>query len=143
MRLLIGLDPDVKQSGFAAYDLDRKDVRNRFVEIRSLSFYDVEIWLKVSKRFIECVNISAGWLIKKTNWHGIKGIGVREKVAMQIGRNHQVGILLAEFCEREGIPYKLIKPTGKVSDEYFKSLCDWTGKTNQDERDAAMLVVGM
>ena len=90
------------------------------------------------------VVIEAGWLHKKSNWHGRAGQtkSVGEKIAKSVGRNHQVGILLKEYCEIKGIKHTLVKPKGKVKADYFKKLTGYTKRTNQDQRDAGMLVFG-
>lgn len=44
-----------------------------------------------------------------------------------------------------GIPFELVAPKNnktKVSADYFKKLTGWEGRTNEHERDCAMLVFG-
>lgn len=44
-----------------------------------------------------------------------------------------------------GIPYELVPPKNnktKVTAEYFRRVIGWTERTNEHERDAAMLVYG-
>lgn len=44
-----------------------------------------------------------------------------------------------------GIPYELVPPKNnktKVTAEYFRQVIGWTERTNEHERDAAMLVYG-
>jgi hypothetical protein len=50
-----------------------------------------------------------------------------------------------DFCKIWGIPYELVPPKNnktKVKADYFKMLTGWPGRTNDHERDAAMLCVG-
>jgi hypothetical protein len=50
-----------------------------------------------------------------------------------------------DFCKIWGIPYELVPPKNnktKVKVDYFKMLTGWPGRTNDHERDAAMLCVG-
>ena len=49
------------------------------------------------------------------------------------------------FCEIWGIPYELVEPKKnktKVKADKFKMMTGWKGRTNEHERDAAMLVFG-
>lgn len=90
------------------------------------------------------VHISAGWLIDKTMWHKPDANRhVQQKIAMNVGLNHAAGRLIEEWCIRNEMPYKLVKPSGKVDAKTFKNITKWEGRTNQDTRDAAMLVVGL
>ncbi len=50
-----------------------------------------------------------------------------------------------DFCKVVGIPYELVPPKNnktKVSAEYFRMLTGYSERTNEHERDAAMLVIG-
>ena len=49
------------------------------------------------------------------------------------------------FCEIWGIPYELVEPKKnktKVKADKFKMMTGWKGRTNEHERDAAMIVFG-
>lgn len=51
-----------------------------------------------------------------------------------------------DFCKIWGIPYELVEPKRnktKVKADHFKKLTGWAGQTNEHERDAAFLVVGV
>ncbi len=137
--IYIGIDPDIDNSGIACWDSETKV----FNFIKNASFWDIIIELE----FWECektVIIEAGWLIKKSNWHGkaYQSKNVGELIAKNVGSNHQVGVLLAEYCEKENIKYHLVKPKGKINSKVFKQITKHPGRTNQDQRDAAMLVFG-
>jgi len=48
------------------------------------------------------------------------------------------------MCVYLGIDYKLVKPTKtKTTQDVFKKLTNIVGRTNQEQRDAAMLVFGL
>ena len=90
------------------------------------------------------VVIEAGWL-NKSNWHMVsKGSSnINAQIGQRTGANHEVGKKIAEMCEYLDLPYELVKPTKrKVTHEYFKALTNIIGRTNQEQRDAAMLVIG-
>jgi hypothetical protein len=137
--IYIGIDPDIEKSGIACWDSESKS----FDYIKNMSFWEIieefELWnIDIN------VVIEAGWLIKKSNWHGraYQSKSVGERIAKNVGSNHQVGILLAEYCEKNNIKYELVKPKGKINSESFKEITKYTKRTNQDQRDAAMLVFG-
>lgn len=135
IKIFIGIDPDIVKSGYAVYDKSDKSLQiynKTFPEILE----DFAAW--------NCpihVVIEAGWHIKKSNWHKAQGNYVREKIAKNVGENHAVGKLLAEYCQYNNISYELVKPKGKVNSKYFEKL---TGikRSNPETRDAAMLVFG-
>jgi len=144
--IYIGIDPDIEASGIAHWDTET----STFDYIKNMSFWDIMDVLEIMNmtKTYEVIDftviIEAGWLISKSNWHG-KGYqskSVGEKIAKNVGSNHQIGILIAEYCERYGIAYELKKPLGKVKSDYFKKITGYTKRTNQDQRDAAMLVYG-
>lgn len=135
--IYIGIDPDIDNNGIACWDSETKE----FDYIKNMSFWDVinefECWnIPIN------VVIEAGWLHSKSNWHGkaYQSKNVGEKIAKNVGANHQVGILIAEYCDINNINFRLIKPQRKVKSDYFKKLTGYTKRTNQDQRDAAMLV---
>lgn len=139
---LIGIDPDIERNGIAGYDTKTKTfetlcVLDFWTTIEYLSL-NVELYNKRLKVFI-----SAGWLIKKTMWHKPhENQNIQNKIAMSVGLNHAAGRLIAEYCKKSNINYELIEPTGKVNAEYFKKLTKYENRTNQDVRDAGMLVFG-
>lgn len=138
--IYIGIDPDTDKSGVAIYNTGTKKLK----EVKALSFWDLIDELDSWTIPIHVI-IEAGWLIKKSNWHTSQGQtkAVGETIAKNVGANHQVGKLIEKFCIQENIEYTLREPRGKVTDETFKKLTKWTEKTNQDMRDAAMLVYGI
>jgi len=138
-KIHIGIDPDVELSGVAVWDSERKD----------MDIYKLEFWQSISE--IESylipvhVYIEAGWLIKKSNWHNksVQSKVVGEKIAKNVGANHQVGKLFYSYCIKKRIPVTLVKPKGKINNEIFKKITGWKRSSNQEMRDAAMLVYGI
>ena len=89
---------------------------------------------------IKLVRIEAGWLIKKSNWHKAQGQFMREKISKNVGENHAVGKLLTEWCKLNKVPFELVKPLGKINAKQFKLITGYDNSTNQEKRDAGMLV---
>ena len=148
-KVTICIDPDILRSGVAIYH-DKK-----LLTLESLGFYDLMQRLEIEKEngCGSCsVLLEAGWL-NKSNFHleyrDKKGKIVKlnakqaAEVGRDVGRNHEVGILIAEMCEGLGIPCRLIKPITpnlwKHDAEMFKKITGHKGVTNPEKRDAAMI----
>ncbi len=136
-----GIDPDVKDSGFAIWDNKTKEI-----DYGKLPFWDLIKKIDYYVRNYEVIFIiEAGWLNKKSNYHSrpyqSKLIG--ERIAKNVGSNHQVGKLLVEYCEKYKLNYELKVPkTKKYTSYYLKNLTGLEVK-NQDIIDAIMLVWGI
>ncbi|CAL2077622.1 conserved protein of unknown function [Tenacibaculum sp. 190524A02b] len=136
-KVYVGIDPDIDKSGFDVWDKNN-------LNLRTLCFWDlVNELYSLNKTSDLKVMIEAGWLIKKSNWHKSNGKLQSEKIAKNVGMNHQTGILIKEFCEYKNIKFELVKPKGKLKAETFNKITNYQGRTNQEKRDAAMLVFGM
>jgi len=139
--VLIGIDPDVDKSGVALKWTKHKEV---YVHSESL--------LTLAKRLSGFGNyahekalviIEAGWLNKKKNWHAMKDCSdeVKQAAASKVGRNHQIGLSIVQFCEELGLDYFLYKPTKtKKTKTFLKKQFGIIAK-NQEEVDAVMLVL--
>lgn len=131
----IGIDPDVERCGVGVYDAETGEL-----EPMTMEFFDLLDFLKKNREEIFVI-IEAGWLNKKSNFHGFGGAR-GERIAKNVGANHQIGKLIAEFCRRENINYKLFQPRKKKTDPVqFNKITGYTVK-NQDVIDACMLVWG-
>ncbi|MDH6304633.1 hypothetical protein M2459_001369 [Parabacteroides sp. PF5-5] len=139
MGLLIGIDPDTIKSGFASFDVETEKL-----EVESLTFFEVFDRLSELQGCILLVRIEAGWLNKKSNFHGkyLQSKSAGERIAKNVGANHETGRKLVEMCERLNIPYELVKPLGtkSIDAKTFRLITKVEGRINQDERDAGMLV---
>lgn len=141
-KIYVGIDPDVSKSGVAVWDVLKKNL-----ELDNLKFFDLFqnlVYLKnnFGERLI--VIIEAGWL-NKSNWHAVKcgNSAINAQIGQRTGANHEAGKKIAEMCEYLCLPYELVKPTkSKVNAEYFKKVTGVIGRTNQEQRDAGMLVYG-
>ena len=152
-KYYIGIDPDVDKSGVAYYESESKKL-----ELSNLTFFQLFDYLRFAKGakldFEKLViYIEAGWL-NKSNWHkSYKNKDGRlvkhseaqnEKISRNTGANHETGKKIVEMCEYLELDYVIVKPTSsKVNSEYFNKLTNTIGRTNQEQRDAAMLVYGM
>jgi hypothetical protein len=150
MAMFIGIDPDVSKSGVAKYlpKYERQSFFNSSeqypaLELFNLSFFDLLDFLKEKNNSTSIVVIEAGWL-NRGNWHKTTGSNsINAQIGQRTGANHEVGKKIVEMCEYLGLKYELIKPTKSKPDAaYFKRVTGFVGRTNQEQRDAAMLVWG-
>ena len=143
MRILIGIDPDVEKSGVAYYESDTKKL-----ELSNLTFFQLFDYLQHVERnkadlYEVTVVIEAGWL-NKSNWHVTHGTAnINAQIGQRTGANHEVGKKIVEMCQYIGLNYELVKPTkSKIKHKYFAFMTGILQKTNQEQRDAGMLVWG-
>ena len=138
-KIIIGIDPDLEKSGVAVLGKSHFELKNlKFADVVEL-FYDQQDMIKK-------VVIEAGWLNKKSNFHMRAGQSKAkgESIARNVGENHATGKLLVQMAQHLGLPVVEVKPTkSKTNSEDFNRLTGWVGRTNQEQRDAGMLIWGM
>ena len=146
--IFIGIDPDTKKSGVAVYT--EYPLINDIFQLSNLSFFELFVfllnWLTYANKAEQkiLVIIDAGWL-NKSNFH-VTGTNkkINGKIGERVGANHETGKKIVEMCEFLNIDHKLHKPTkSKVNADFFAKITNYKGRTNQDQRDAGMLVYGM
>jgi len=138
-KILIGIDPDVDKSGVAFLQGDQLKLQNlTFFELFDLlSFYK-------EKEVKPTVYVECGFL-NKSNWHkkNAYSAAMNSKIGERTGANFETAKKIVEMCIYLKLPYLQIKPTAtKISNEYFKSITGIQTRTNQEQRDAFMLVFG-
>lgn len=137
-QIIIGIDPDLEKSGVAILGSD--------LQLKNLTFHETVELFRNEQDSIKKVVIEAGWENKKANFRvgGNHSRQVNEQISRRVGMNHATGILLAEIAQAMGIAVLLVKPTkSKLDAKEFNKITGWQGWTNQEVRDAAMLVYGM
>lgn len=138
-KLFIGVDPDVNKNGVGYWRPEKK-----IFELENLTFFKLFDVIRYAKiRYNVTVIIDAGWL-NKSNFH-VTGTNknVNGKIGERVGANHETGRKIAEMCDYLGVAYELHRPTrSKVNKEVFEQITGYKGRTNQETRDAGMLVYG-
>lgn len=135
--MIIGIDPDIDKSGIAVLHETKQ------IEYSTLNFVDAIGFIRMNKPVIKCVYLEAGWLNKKSSWHGAKNMSVAARVGKNVGENHATGKLLKQCIEAEGVKVIEVQPKGsKLNAEQFERLTKIKTRTNQETRDAIMLVWG-
>ncbi|MFX5627636.1 hypothetical protein ABTD72_05150 [Acinetobacter baumannii] len=137
-QIIIGIDPDLEKSGVAILGND--------LQLKNLTFPETVELFRNEQDSIKKVVIEAGWKNKKANFRvgGGHSRQVNEQIARRVGMNHATGILLAEIAQALGLAVLLVKPTkSKLNADEFNKITGWQGRTNQEQRDAGMLIWGM
>lgn len=145
--IIIGIDPDVNKSGVARLEGNR-------VELSSLSFpilIDFLMRLKGAElnggpRAV--IVVEASWKISH-NWHAHRGDskGTVARKGNDAGRCHEVGRKIVECAQHYGLevveklPLKKIwkGKDGKITHEEISAFMAIGKRSNQEERDAALL----
>lgn len=155
--IIIGIDPDVKRSGVAVLDMKTGNML-----MYSMSFPELIRWLQEQDEAMcedtkrRLVVVEASWKAQ-TNWHGRNGDSrrVSAKKGYDVGCNHETGRKIVEMAQstllevKEKYPLRKIwkGPDGKITHGELVSLLDGSliaygfTRTNQEERDAALLAL--
>ncbi|MDN5622726.1 MAG: hypothetical protein L0G93_21690 [Acinetobacter sp.] len=136
--LIIGIDPDLEKSGVA--------VLGQSFELKNLTFAETVELFRSHQDQIKKVVIEAGWMNRKSNLHSRIGQSkcAGERIAKNVGENHATGKLLVEMAKSFGLAVVEVRPTKtKKNSEEFNRITGWQGRTNQEQRDAGMLIWGM
>lgn len=147
---IIAIDPDTEKSGVALLDLKRNEVEASAMPFPELldMLRDVSMWTTPCKVVIE-----GGWLIPKSNFRAIYG-SLGEKIAKNVGANHETGRKIVEMLAHWGIEHEVIHPLkkcwkgkdGKITLAELNSLLRGMGiremgRCNQDMRDAMLIAL--
>lgn len=144
---IIGIDPDKEKSGVAFLK-----PKTRQLEVTNLTFPMLLDYLQHAKKVRDesgeslVVVVEAGWMNAKSCFHTAQGKSA-EKIAKDVGANHETGRKIVEMCKHYGIEVvqhiPLVKcwkgKDRKITHEELASFTGLTGRTNQDARDATLL----
>jgi len=138
-KILIGIDPDVEKSGFAR-------IEGNQLKLDNLSFFDLYEELKFYKELEvkPVVYVECGFL-NKSNFHKKAGMSaaLNAKIGERTGANFETAKKIVEMCEYLKMPYVKIQPkASKITNDYFKKITGIDTRTNQEQRDAMMLIWG-
>ena len=134
--MIIGIDPDLKKSGVA--------ILGDSLVLKTMTFAETVDLFRSQQDQIKKVVIEAGWLNKKANFRSTHSKRVDEQISKRVGENHATGKLLVEMAKSFNLNVVEVRPTrAKKNAEEFKRITGWQGRTNQEQRDAGMLIWGM
>lgn len=128
---IISIDPDTDLSGVAIYE-------NNKYTILKLDLWAVADMIKTQN--FDTVLIEGGWLNKGTFRANAENSPAKNAaIGKNVGANAEIGRQLEKLCQKIGVNYKIIRPTAKKVDAaMFAAIIQYRGRTNQDQRDAAM-----
>lgn len=144
MSRVIGIDPDLVRSGVAVVD------DGEIAELLSLEFFTLV------ERFIMPLANNEEVLFIVEDVEANKPVFDRPKenrkkmlkIAQNVGQCKAVGRLIIQALEHYGCNYKKVKPIrgdvkrkAKEDAKYFNKFTGWTGGSNEDKRDAALLAL--
>lgn len=138
-KLFIGIDPDVEKSGIAFKN-------GKLIELSNLTFFQLYDYLSFYKEreLKPIVYIECGYL-NKSNWHkkSNSNASVNAKIGERTGANFEVAKKIVEMCDYLSLYYVKIKPKqSKIDSKLFKQITGIDKRTNQEQRDAYMLIHG-
>lgn len=141
--IIVAIDPDLKASGVAVVSgTTIGQLKNvRFCEmLEFLAQFDKERVLVK----LEDVAANKGLFAAQSN----KNKAVSIRVATNVGQVMAVSRLMHEMLEHAGYTVKMVRPIrgpmkmqAKTDAAYFNKITGWTGKSNADQRDAAIVAI--
>lgn len=143
----IGVDPDIDKNGVAT--LIKIDGNKKLI-LQNMRFFELYDFLRSKKEVIDIVIIEGGWLNSKSSFMDKRNPKINAKIGKNVGANHEVGRKIVEMCDYVGIPHEVVKPLIKIWKGYNRKITHKElelqtgfklGKTNQEQRDAAMLII--
>jgi len=151
-KVIVAIDPDVKQSGVA-------QIQDGVISVFRMSLIGMVEYLQTLKLSYSnlTVVVEAGWKNKAT-WHLFQANNAKAAfIGRSVGANHTIGKQIVEVCKHFGINVVEQKPlrkrwsgsNGKITHEELSEvlktykLQGLPKRTNQDERDAALLAINL
>lgn len=148
--IVVGIDPDREKSGIAVYNKE-----NGVVTPLSMSFFELFDFFVDNNKNIEKVKIEGGWLNKKANFRDMMPTAVGEKIARDVGANHEVGKKIVEMCDYFKLESVVVRPfpkewntaSGKISHGELLNVLESLnvklnrGRTTQDIRDSILIAL--
>lgn len=137
---MIGIDPDISKSGVAVKQ------GKKITELRLMRYFELFDWLqtiKLAHGDDVTVYVEAGWLNAPSNFHKWNGQSktVGERIAKNVGANHEAGRKIVEMLEYLDINHRLVRPAhSKMKPELFKQITGIDTK-NQEKIDAGVLIL--
>ena len=149
-KIIIGIDPDVEQSGIGRLDVMERKCTATHLPFPLLIDYvrDVAQVARMRGREI-VVYVEASWM-SSHNWHlkTFDSKAVAAKKGEGVGRMHETGRKIVEMLQHYGIDVREQFPLkkcwkgkdGKITHEELTQICGWDKKrSNQEERDAMLI----
>lgn len=154
MKIVIGIDPG-EYTGYAL------SIDGKLVKLETLTFWQAIKELEregvqakkvtgeplTMRVYIEDPEQNKTTFLVKNGTHRPNDVRRLMKISRDVGRNSQDARRLIEYAESQGLEVIKIRPNGrslsKANAETFQMYYPyWTKRTNQHERDAALMIFG-
>lgn len=132
MNQVVGIDPGVN-AGTALY------TNGKLVLLQTIEPIDIQSFILTGHSDLIVFEDSR---LQSAVWVPSKNKAVANNIARKIGQVDALCSLIQDTCERYEIKYMRVSPKAKGSKmnaEDFNKLTGWTTRSNQHERDAAMV----
>lgn len=156
--LVIGIDPDLDKSGVGVA------VDGRLADLRSMDLFDLCLFIDEQHALGATFVVEDVESMRPTFPRALKQ-GNRQaqisKISQNVGQVKAIARVVRKYLDRVGADYVMVQPltgNGRYRDsngqvrlyrikatkddaELFNQVTGWTGKSNEDKRDAAMLAL--
>lgn len=146
MQILVGVDPDIDKNGVAIkqgenYQLHNLSFFELFDKLKNLSNNNQANKVIV---FVECGELNQTVYKVQSIPKGVRNIKQYcANIGTKVGKNFGTALLIIQMCEYLNFTVIKVKPTSRKLDaKLFKSYTGITTRTNQEQRDAMMLIFG-
>lgn len=132
MNQVVGIDPGVN-TGTALY------CNGKLTVLETIQPIDIQTFILMSRVDLFVFEDSR---MQSNVWIPSGNKAVANNIARKIGQVDALCSLIQETCERYDIKYMRVSPKAKgekLKAKDFNNLTGWTTKSNQHERDAAMV----
>lgn len=146
---IIGIDPDLTASGVALVE------GNKIIRLERVAVPDLVLW--VSKEWAYArgelvIRMEDPNLIKPTFPRAIPKAknkqAVMNNISQKVGQVKAVATIIMQLLEHAGHQVKPVRPLqgamkhlAKRDAKYFNQITGWAGRSNEDQRDAALIAL--
>jgi hypothetical protein len=142
MNYIIGIDPDAQKSGVALVEV------NRIVEMQKMALPELIeycVGMAISHNIIVKIEDVESW--KNVRQRPGQNFAAMRKISQNVGQVKQAARSIVEMLVSKGITPVIVKPLrgpikqAKKNSAYFNKVTGWTGRSNEDCRDAALIAL--
>lgn len=133
-NLVIGIDTGTK-TGLAVWDKSKKSLSN----VATMKIHEAMSYVLTTYHDYEPNILVRVEDARKRKWFGNSG----KEQLQGAGSIKRDAVIWEDFLKDLGCDYEMVAPKNnktKLTEEYFKKLTGWQGRTSEHSRDACMLV---